>query len=47
MRPDSPDVILIMLGTLRGAGHPTSKLSDELVIGLLLAPEDLEECWDD
>jgi hypothetical protein len=46
MRPDSPDVILLMLGTLRGAGHETPRLSDELVVGLLLAPEDLEDCWD-
>jgi hypothetical protein len=46
MRPNSPDVILLMLGTLRKAGRETSRLSDELVVGLLLAPEDLEDCWD-
>jgi hypothetical protein len=46
MRPNSPDVILIMLGTLRGAGHKTTRLPDELVVGLLLAPEDLEEAWE-
>jgi hypothetical protein len=43
MRPNSPDVILLMLGNLKGAGHEVSKLPEELVVGLLLEPEDLDD----
>lgn len=43
MRPDSPDVILLMLSCLDKAGVKTTKLPEELVLGLRCAPEDLDE----
>ena len=43
MRPNSPDVLLLMLGSLEKAGKAPSHLPDELVEDLFLCPEDLEE----
>lgn len=43
MRPDSPETILLMLGCLQKSGVKTAKLPDELVLGLLCDPDDLED----
>jgi hypothetical protein len=42
MRPNSPEVILLMMGSLERAGKKPARLDDELVAGLLCEPEDLE-----
>lgn len=43
MRPDSPEVILLMLGRLKSLGLNPAKLSNDLVLGLCVEPADLGE----
>ena len=43
MRPDSQETILLRLGTLQKAGFKTTKLPDELLVGLLYDADGLED----
>jgi hypothetical protein len=43
MRPNSPEVIFLMLGRLKESGHKPKRLDPELLMGLLVDLEDLED----
>lgn len=42
MRPDSPEVILLMLGRLKSLGLNPGRLPEDLVLGLRVEPGDLD-----
>jgi hypothetical protein len=42
VRPDSPEVILLMLGRLKSLGRNPGRLPSDLLLGLLVDPGDLD-----